>query len=291
MNDVMIQMLQGVTRLYPHKLEEHYPRIFTKIIELWDTPQIDSCFHELMMNSRPGRQGFPVEVANEIFYLSQVRERTRDTAAPASADIWANIELVKLRVIETHGYECSPQGFLKSAESGNRDVISAFLSSGANVDICDERGWTPLMISSFNGNAEIARLLINRGANIHIKDKSGYSPIHWAAFNGYNDVVKLLIAKQVDLNARSTHGWTALLQAATRGHESTCSELIASGVDVNQSSNDGWTPLHKACANGHIGVVKLLLAANASRNVRHQDGSTPLSLAIKNKHAAIEALL
>jgi ankyrin repeat protein len=293
MNEAMMQMLQGVARLYPHKLEEQYPRIFNKLIEMWDTPLIDDYFQELMMSARPGRQGFPADIATEIYHLSQVRERTIDKKKVKvdEKDIWANVEFNQLRIIEGGGFKYSPQGFLKSAESGNREVIFAFLASGVKIDTCDERGWTPLMISAFNGNQGIALLLIEHGANFQIRDNSGYSPIHWAAFNGYTDVIKLLITRRANLNVQSTHGWTALLQAATRGHLSTCRLLIEGGAEVNLSSQDGWTPLHKACANGHIEIVKLLLASKADKNAQYQDGTTPLMLAQRAKHPEIVELL
>jgi hypothetical protein len=292
MNEVMLKMLQGVARLYPHKLEEKYPRVFNKLIELWDTAQIDNYFAELMVNNRPGRQGFPPEIATEIYYLSQVRERTRPKKeSKEDEDVWGSIEFKDQRIIEAEGYEHSPAGFLKSAESGNREVMTAFIVSGAEIDTQDERGWSPLMISSFNGNQENARMLIGHGANIHIEDKSGYSPIHWAAFNGYTEIVKMLITKHANVNAQSKHGWTALLQAATRGHLSTCAVLIAGGADVNLTSFDGWSPLHKASANGHIEVVKLLLKAKADKNAKYKDGATPLELAQRAKHEQIAELL
>jgi hypothetical protein len=288
MNQAMLQVVQGVERLYPHKLEQQFPRIAEKIIQIWETPQVEAFLTDLLVTGRPGRQGFPPEVAKEIYYLSQIRERTRPQAP--SGNVW-DVEVVQQRVIESAGYECSPQGFLHAAEAGDRKIVGAFLSGGAKIDITDERGWTPLMISSFNGNEEIAQLLIASGANIRIKDKSGYGPMHWAAFNGYTDVVKLLITKLADVNAQSHHGWTPLLQAATRGHAAACASLIEGSANVNVQSNDGWTALHKACANGHVEVVKLLLAAKANRDIQHEGGATPLSLATKNNHVAIVALL
>ncbi|MBI1173971.1 MAG: hypothetical protein GC139_01745 [Sideroxydans sp.] len=292
MNETMLKLVQGVDRLYPHELEQQFPRIMHKIIELWNTPQMEGYFTDLMVNSRGSeRQGFPKKVASEIYYLSQVYDRTRNLPGSEDASPWANIDINKQRLIEGNGYQCTPQGFLKSAEAGDRATVSLFLSSGAEVDTRDERGWTPLMITAFNGNEEIAELLIRSGADVGIKDTAGYGPMHWAAFNGYANVIKLLIIKNADVNACSQHGWTPLLQGATRGHLAACGALIAGGANVNLASNDGWTPLHKACANGHIEVVKLLLAAKADRNAQHQDGVTPLALASKNKRTDIVSLL
>jgi ankyrin repeat protein len=291
MNEAMLQMVQGVERLYPQKLEEQFPRVFGKVIELWDTPQLDDYFKELMMNDRPGRQGFPTEIAAEIFRLSQVRERTLNKPKSAFVDVWGEVELEELKIIESSGFERTSAGFLKSSESGNLKVVTAFVKNGADLNTRDERGWTPLMISAFNGNQEIARLLLEHGADIHVADASGYNPIHWAAFNGFTDVVKMLIDKNANIDAKSKHGWTPLLQAATRGHLSTCEALISSGADVNLSSNDGWSPLHKACANGHIEIVKLLLKSGANKNATYQDATTPIMLAQRAKKDAIVALL
>lgn len=292
MNEAMWKLIQGKDKLYPHELEKQYPRIMYKIIELWDTPQLDDYFIELMIDSRGGgRQGFPHEVATEIHRLSQIYERHPQRQNRPVSNPWAHINTEKQRAIEEQGYKCTSHDFLKAADANNRTAVGLYLSAGFPVDLTDERGWTPLMISAFNGNEEIAKLLIQSGANVNAKDAAGYGPMHWAAFNGYVDVIKLLVVKYGEVNAKSQHGWTPLLQAATRGHLTACSILLASGADINLASKDGWTPLHKACANGHTEVVKLLLDSRADRDARHEDGTTPLSIATRNKREDIIALL
>ena len=292
MNETMWKLVQGKGQFYPHELEKQFPRILHKIIQLWNTSRLDDYFTELMIDDRGGgRQGFPHEVATEIHRLSLVYERLSHEGHKTVANPWEHIAIEKQHAIEEQGYKCTSQDFLKAADANNRKAVGLYLSAGFPVDIADERGWTPLMISSFNGNEEIAQLLIQSGANVNVQDTAGYGPIHWAAFNGYANVIKLLVVKSADVNAQSQHGWTPLLQAATRGQLAACSALLASGANVNLASRDGWTPLHKACANGHIEVVKLLLASRADRNAKYQDGATPLSIATKNKREDIVALL
>ncbi|MDH4234158.1 MAG: ankyrin repeat domain-containing protein [Gallionella sp.] len=294
MDEKLLSMLDGNEKLYPKNLEQHFPRVFNRIIELWYSPDIDAYFTDLMMDTRDGaRQGFPPDAASEIFSLSMAHTALRDKAKTkqAASNPWDDVESSKRAAIEQQGYKFSPRGFIQSAEKGDRKAILLFLGSGVNIDTRDDRGWTPLMVSTFNGREEIATLLIQSGANVHAKDSAGYGPLHWAAFNGYSSVVKLLIEKRADVNACSNHGLTPLLQAATRGHLEAAERLIVGGANVNLASDEGWTPLHKAAANGHIEMVKLLLANKADCNLKLQSGITPQTLATKNKHSEIVAML
>jgi ankyrin repeat protein len=294
MNETMLKMVGDREDLYPHELGKQFPRILHKIIDLWGTPEIDGYFNELLLDRKDSakiRQGFPTEIAAELHRLSMAHDSMRRKNAEAEENPWAHVDISKQREIEELGLVWSPQGFLKSAEDNNDRAVSLYLSAGFPLETKDERGWTPLMISSFNGNEKMAELLIRSGANVHVTDNGGYGPMHWAAYNGYADVIKLLIVKHADVNARNLNDWTPLLQGATRGHLAACSALIAGGANVNLASKDGWTPLHKACANGHIEVVKLLLKMRANRNAKYQDGTTPLAIAAKNKRQDIVELL
>jgi ankyrin repeat protein len=289
MDEKLLRILNNRKQNYPHALEKQFPRVFSQIMSLWDSPEIDALFTELMVTKRSDRQGFPPDVASDIIYLSMVH--TRQSGRKTIDDPWGHVSEKIKAEIQNQGVEYSPRGFIKAAESGKRDAIALFLSAGAEVDTCDERLWTPLMISAFNGDAEMATLLIKSGANIHHRDGAGYSPLHWAAFNGFSKVVKLLLSKHANVNACSNHGWTPLMQAATRGHLSVSFMLLENGADVNAASNDGWTSLHKAAANGHLPEVKLLLSKGADFRKKYRDGTTALDLARKNKHEEIVALL
>lgn len=297
MNPRLLNILDNREQNYPHALEQQYPRVLDRIMELWDSTDIDAYFTDLMVSNRPDRKGFPPQVASDIMYLSSVhgRQHVREEVshlgnAPRTIQQEQAPRTIQ-QEIEQQGVPYSPQGFLKACESGKSGMVALFLNSGMNVDTCDDRQWTPLMISAFNGNQEMAALLIKSGAYIHHKDTAGYTPLHWAAFNGFTKVVKLLLDKQADVNARSNHGWSALLQAATRGHLSVSMMLIEKGADVNAASNDGWTPLHKATANGHFAEVMLLLEKGANPGAKYGDGATALDLAIKNRDEKIVAAL
>ncbi|MDX8386070.1 MAG: ankyrin repeat domain-containing protein [Gallionella sp.] len=294
MNDKLVSLLGDYKESYPTELVNKFPRIVDRIIELWYSKAIDDYFTELMIDDRGGtRQGFPPNIASEIFTLSTAHEKVLEQGQnKIHADSpWDMVEESKKFEIERLGYSFSPHGFIRSAEKGDTTAVMSFLVSGVDIDTRDERGWTPLMVSSFNGNEEVAILLIRHGADVHAKDSAGYGPLHWSALNGFSSVIKLLAERRADVNAQSKHGLTPLLQAATRGHLLAAGQLIARGANVDMPTNDGWTPLHKAAANGHTETVKFLLAKGAYRSPEYRDGTTPLQLAIKHKHKDIELLL
>ncbi len=279
MDQRLLTLLGGNEDIYPYMMEEQFPIVFKKLIELWKTPQIHGFLNDLLIDKRGGsRAGFPAGVAKEIFrlsnYLGEQEEHVEDISA------WGDIPEHKRLALKQYGYEFTPKGLLQSVEDANLEAMKIFLSCGMNLEVRNERDWTPLMISAFNGKEVIASLLIKCGAKMTTQDKDGYAPLHWAAYNGFDNVVKLLLEKKADPNSRSVLGWTALMQAATRGQLIVCAYLISHGADVNLASFDGWTALHKASNNGHKHVVKLLLDKGADKYAKYQDGKTPLDLAV-----------
>lgn len=286
MNEKLMEHLRGFESKYPHELEAKFARIVEKIAQLWDKPEITGYFSELLIDDRGNRQGFPPDIAREIFLLSIAHDEIRNKQREQT-DVWDGERKAARKAIEQLNLKFVPAHMLKAAESNDPARVVLFLNAGMAVDARDERDWTPLMVAAFNGNEAVARTLIQHGANVQARDRGGYTPLHWAALNGFESVVRLLISKGVDRNARSNFGWTALLQAATGGHTTVVSALLDAGADPSMASEDGWTPLHKAVANQHKETVAILLKAGASILARHRDGSTPLSIAQKGNYQRI----
>jgi uncharacterized protein len=83
----LLKFLNGNEQNYPHALESQFPRVFEKIMALWDTPEFDACMADLMTTSRTNRQGFPREVASDIIYLSMLHEVKSGSGDPPT---WAH---------------------------------------------------------------------------------------------------------------------------------------------------------------------------------------------------------
>ncbi|MGB8517028.1 MAG: ankyrin repeat domain-containing protein, partial [Gallionella sp.] len=272
-------------------LEQQFPRVLKKIVEWWDTPDVANYLYELMVDSRGGtRQGFPSEVASDIFNLQKVYN-IQHVHQDEASNVWGEIPEHKRLELEKKGYTTSLRCFVRAVEAGDEEAVTIFLSSGVDLEVRDERYWTPLIITAFHGNDPLASMFLRYGAKVQAQDRNGYTPLHWGAFNGHTRVVELLLKHGAEVNATSQFGWTALMQAATRGHVPTVTKLLVHGADVNGVTADGWTALHKAAANGNGEIVLQLLEKGADRSIAYPDGSTALSLASKNNHDKIVRLL
>jgi len=83
---------------------------------------------------------------------------------------------------------------LKAALYGNLDELQECLSGGANVNVRNEHGATPLFLSALHGFPELARVLLDAGADPLIPNKSGKRPREVALANDHRDVAELLPA-------------------------------------------------------------------------------------------------
>jgi hypothetical protein len=76
---------------FPVQIERRFPRILAKIDELWGTAELDAYLDVLMLSDREDRQGFPPEVAMEVFRLITVHAAL-GLAPKSTGTGWAGIE-------------------------------------------------------------------------------------------------------------------------------------------------------------------------------------------------------
>jgi Zn-dependent protease with chaperone function len=72
------------------------------------------------------------------------------------------------------------------------DLAALLLEKGANPNLQNSSGWTPLMTAASYGNYEATQLLLDAGANPAIKDDSDMTAADYALENGYDDIAALL---------------------------------------------------------------------------------------------------
>ncbi|XP_066457236.1 fibronectin type 3 and ankyrin repeat domains protein 1 [Eleutherodactylus coqui] len=95
-----------------------------------------------------------------------------------------------------------------AVDGGNVKLIEWMISDGCEVDSRDSGSkWTPLMrVSAVTGNTHVARRLIAAGADVNVKDKDGKTPLMVAALNNHERLVRLLIEKGADCSITNEYG-------------------------------------------------------------------------------------
>lgn len=101
-------------------------------------------------------------------------------------------------------------------------------------------------------------ILLAEGANIDMGDANGNTPLMIAARIGNPRMVNILLAHTPDLTRKNSEGNTALMIASEHGQTFVVEQLIAMGADMNDKNAKGFTPLDIAKRNGHASLINLL---------------------------------
>lgn len=118
----------------------------------------------------------------------------------------------------------APDGFSPlglAAFFRRREIAAYLLSKGADPSAPSRNPMkvTPLHSAvSGAGDTAIATLLIEAGADVNVAQRHGWTPLHGAAHGGDVEIVTLLIARGADVDARNDDGLTALDMARERRH-------------------------------------------------------------------------
>ena len=128
-----------------------------------------------------------------------------------------------------------------------------------------------------NENSSAAEFLINNGADINVTNEDGETPLMYASKLHNIKVVELLIQKNADINAFNNYGNTALIYGIN--NLETVKLLVENGADVNFYKG-GSTALISACEYSHernIDVIKYLVSKKANINAQDNKGDTALN--------------
>ncbi|CAB3408528.1 unnamed protein product [Caenorhabditis bovis] len=186
--------------------------------------------------------------------------------------------------------------------------VERLLNEGANPNLHNDDGLTPLHQCAIDDNQQIMLLLLERGANVNAQDTEQWTPLHAAACCAHINIVRILIAAGANLLAVNAEG---NMPYDICDHEETLdvieSEMAARGItqqyidemrgapekamlddmkalhtqgrQLDARGPDGSTYLHVAAANGYYDVAAFLLRCGVSPLARDNDLWQPVHAA------------
>ena len=199
-----------------------------------------------------------------------------------STDKFANIlEKEYLGIINTEFNGETPLSIV--AFSGRfPERLDLLIKFGANVNQrLDSTGYTALNIICRWNLYSSALSLINNGADINISDFEGTSPLMNATINGRYRILSLLLEKKAAINNLDIKGFSAIDLACMFGMAECLNILIENKVNTFISSSFGMTPIHYAAVNGRIDCINILIKnGSVDINLLNNYNLTPLDVAI-----------
>ncbi len=149
--------------------------------------------------------------------------------------------------------------FYSAIRNGDLNLIEELLAKDASlINVKDQRGSTPLILSTYYEHSAVANLLLERGADINEKDSSGNTALMGVCFKGFTAIAKNLIDKGANVNTTNAMGATALIYAATFNRTEIAKMLMTKGADISVKDARGQTAYDHAKMQGNELLMDLL---------------------------------
>lgn len=100
-------------------------------------------------------------------------------------------------------------------------------------NITEESKENNINISMNTRRYQTLQLLLKHGADINLRDKFGVSPLATACQNGHDITVRFLLKNGADINLCDEYGNSPLFTACQTGHDSTVHIFLSSRADIN----------------------------------------------------------
>ena len=181
------------------------------------------------------------------------------------------------------------------------EAVKALIAYGADANIEDEHGQTPVLLCAIHGRKAILEALIEAGQsgklseplNINAKDRKGLCALNCSVIKGDQDLCQILLEKgKANVDEPSHKGCTALLYSARGGYDNIVELLINNKANKNHQDASGATALHHSCEKNFNEVVSKLLKAGADPNIQDLVGRTPIfETIINNSMKSLNVLL
>lgn len=194
-----------------------------------------------------------------------------ETEAPEDREPAVDVNMVDINMMPAL---CS------AARGGHDAVLNLLIDANADLGQPCHGGMRALHHACNTINEGSIRTLVNAGADVNIKDDNGNTPLFWCASRGVLACANIVLAANADHKAVNNDGSTLLHRSAANGHVMMCKFWVTKkGLDINAKDSRGDTPLHLASRCGIGPTIAVLVECGADKSIQNNLGKTPVELA------------
>jgi hypothetical protein len=177
---------------------------------LWSIYHGQLLIRDFLLDHLPGLDIFEASALGDCGLIEQLLRQDAMLVHESSADGWAPLHL--------------------AAAFGGPEATALLLAHGAHVHRFSRNPMhnQPLHACvALSRNCETVRILLDQGADVNMEQAGGYTPLHQAAAAGLEDVVRILLEAGADPACRCHQGKTPADYARERHHDAVVQLLSA----------------------------------------------------------------
>ncbi|UYV72560.1 hypothetical protein LAZ67_9003704, partial [Cordylochernes scorpioides] len=180
-----------------------------------------------------------------------------------------------------------------AAALDNKYLCRILLDKGADINARNREEITPIQKAINTHNFQIFQYLIIAGADCNITDIWGRTPLMNASKECDANFLKYLLKVNLDLEASCLPdgNLTAIFYSIQSRNFLNLKLLLEAGADIGKKDLSNSTLLHQACLYESREVASFLIKSGADVNEKDVWGDAPLSMTIENKSNEIAKML
>ena len=87
----------------------------------------------------------------------------------------------------------------------NFEAVKLLIANGANIDLCNGFGISPLSIAVYRNKLDVVKFLVQNGASININDGDGRTPFQNAVVEEHMEIITYLMENGADIQRRTNY--------------------------------------------------------------------------------------